>query len=171
MADTHLQIDQESLPPSQTPLLPPTHNNNKSHHRSRRQDQGTDLDQALKGLETFLTFLGFNQSSALSFVLSWTAFIVIGVLLPVVILELSKCGDCKKYQIKDFELDIVASQACLAAVSLACISHSLRKYGIRKFLFVERCAGHGMARFSHKYVQQIKVSFCCHLVSTTWCIW
>ncbi|XP_057984887.1 uncharacterized protein LOC110631696 isoform X3 [Hevea brasiliensis] len=74
------------------------------------------------------------------------------------ILELSKCGGCEKYQIKDFELDIVASQACLAAVSLACLSHSLRKYGIRKFLFLDRRSGPIMARFGHKYVQQMKDS-------------
>ncbi|KAF2292859.1 hypothetical protein GH714_029406 [Hevea brasiliensis] len=81
-----------------------------------------------------------------------------GVSLPVMILELSKCGGCEKYQIKDFELDIVASQACLAAVSLACLSHSLRKYGIRKFLFLDRRSGPIMARFGHKYVQQMKDS-------------
>ncbi|KAA8524809.1 hypothetical protein F0562_011232 [Nyssa sinensis] len=42
---------------------------------------------------------------------------------------------CEKYQIKDFELDIVVSQAFLAAVSLLCL---LCKYGFRKFLFVDR---------------------------------
>ncbi|XP_021635305.2 uncharacterized protein LOC110631696 isoform X4 [Hevea brasiliensis] len=158
MADPHLQIDQQSRPPVHTPLLPPTHNNTDNHHDGRRQDQETDLDQALEGLETFLTLLGFNQSSVLSFLLSWTVFILIGVSLPVMILELSKCGGCEKYQIKDFELDIVASQACLAAVSLACLSHSLRKYGIRKFLFLDRRSGPIMARFGHKYVQQMKDS-------------
>ena len=81
---------------------------------------------------------------------------LIGVLLPVALLVLSQCSGCDKYQIKDFELDIVASQACLAAVSLICLSHNLRKYGIRKFLFVDRFGGH-ISRFSLLYIRQIKV--------------
>ncbi|EEF47519.1 conserved hypothetical protein [Ricinus communis] len=161
MADPPIQIIHQP-PAIQTPLLPPTQNNNTNHHNHHHQpnqETNADLNQSLKGLEIFLTFLGFNQSSVLSFLVSWTVFILIGGLLPVLILELSKCSGCDKYQIKDFELDIVASQACLAAVSLACLSLNLRKYGVRKFLFVDRCNAHILARFSHQYVQQIKDSF------------
>ncbi|WCJ38708.1 hypothetical protein M5689_019751 [Euphorbia peplus] len=155
MADPHIQIITHQPPPlpAQTPLLPPTLN-----HRRRRPEQDTDLETALKGLEVFLTFLGFNQSSRLGFGLSWFLFLSIGVLLPVLILEFSNCIDCEKYQIKDFELDIVATQACLAAVSLGCLSHNLRKYGIKKFLFVDRSGGYALNRFSCHYVQQFKDS-------------
>ena len=59
-----------------------------------------------------------------------------------------------KYQKKDFELDIVALQACLAAVSLLCLSHNLRKYGIRKFPFVDRSSGQ-MVRFRDEYENKI----------------
>lgn len=159
MADPHIQI-QTDPPPAQTPLL---NNSNQNHTQLPQQQQQenqipeTDLDRTLQKLEYFLTFLGFNHSSVLSFVLSWTAFVVTGVLVPVVILELSNCPGCEKGQIKDFELCIVASQACLAAISLICMSHNLRKYGIRKFLFVDRHSGH-MERFHYQYIQQIKVS-------------
>lgn len=138
------------FPPStaQTPLL------DSNHHE---ENQSTDLDGALEWLETFLTFLGFNQSSALSLSLSWAAFVGIGVLLPILVLEFSQCSDCQKYQIKGFEIGIVVSQACLAAVSLVCLSHNLRKYGIRKFLFVDRFSGH-TERLGDQYVKQIKES-------------
>ncbi|KDP26769.1 hypothetical protein JCGZ_17927 [Jatropha curcas] len=160
MADPHIQIDQPPLVPAQTPLLPPTQNNIQHHLNHRRStNQETDVDKFLGGLEAFLTILGFNQFSVLSFVISWTAFILIGVVVPVLILELSKCGgDCNQYQIKDFELEIVASQACLAAVSLGCVSHNLSKYGLRKLLFVDRCNVHTMARFSLLYIRQLKDS-------------
>ncbi|KAL5760111.1 hypothetical protein ACOSP7_018610 [Xanthoceras sorbifolium] len=164
MADLHERI-QTDPPPAQAPLLNSNQNHNHNHtqqHQQRQnqnqnQNQITDLDQTLEKLETFLSFLGFNQSSVLSFVLSWSAFIVIGVLLPVVILELSNCPGCEKGQIKNFELDMVASQACLAAVSLLCLSHNLRKYGIRRFLFVDRYRGQ-VSRFRNQYIQQIKGS-------------
>uniref|UniRef100_A0A2P2JE54 Uncharacterized protein MANES_13G016400 n=1 Tax=Rhizophora mucronata TaxID=61149 RepID=A0A2P2JE54_RHIMU len=144
MADTHIPIE-----PSLTPLLIPT----PQRQDQRRQE---DLDRVLRRLEVFLLLLGFNQSSVLSFSLSWLAFVLVGVLLPVTIFEVSKCAGCAKYQIKKFELDIVASQACLAAAALFCISYNLRKYGIRKFLFVDKSCGQH-AHFTHQYIQQIKV--------------
>lgn len=152
MAD--IQINAEESP-TQTPLLVPIQNNNHNHQvPQQEQNEETQLDQTLKKLETFLTLLGFNQSSWLSIALSWIAFLLIGVVLPVVALEQSKCSGCELYQIKNFELDIVASQACLAAVSLLCLSHSLRKYGIRRFLFVDRFNGK-MAQLHDDYVKQI----------------
>ncbi|KAF2580095.1 hypothetical protein F2Q68_00005942 [Brassica cretica] len=57
------------------------------------------------------------------------------------VLELGPCKDCERYQYKSFELNIVVSQACLAGVSLLCVSHNLRKHGIRKFLFVDQLSG------------------------------
>ncbi|GLU06179.1 hypothetical protein SLE2022_232320 [Rubroshorea leprosula] len=122
-----------------------------------RENRSTDLDRVLDRLEKFLTFLGFKQSSALSFSLSWAGFVVVGVLLPVLMLEFSQCSGCDKYQITNFELDIVASQTCLAAISLLCLSHNLRKYGLRKFLFVDRSFGH-VASLNDLYIKQIKGS-------------
>jgi hypothetical protein len=158
MADLHVVHTED--PPAQTPLL----NSKKNHTRQEpQQEEGqneeTHLEQSLEKLEKFLTFLGFNQSSLWSSALSWVAFLLIGVALPVVVLELSDCSDCEEYQIKSFEMEIVASQACLAAVSLLCLSHNRRKYGIRRFLFVDRFNGQ-MARFRDDYDKQIWVSIC-----------
>ncbi|CAL9030818.1 unnamed protein product, partial [Prunus brigantina] len=44
-----------------------------------------------------------------------------------------------------------------AAISLVCISYNLRKYGIRKFLFVDRYHGHKL-QYRDEYIQQINVS-------------
>ncbi|XVE92198.1 hypothetical protein REPUB_Repub01dG0076400 [Reevesia pubescens] len=161
MGDSQVQTDIEQPPPAQIPLLNSNHQHDTVQNQQQRRQQevrtGNDLDDSLEKLEMFLTFLGFNQSSWLSFSLSWAAFSVVGVLVPVLVLELSKCDDCETYQIKNFEIDIVVSQACLAAVSLFCVSFNLRKYGIRRFLFVDRYGGQ-MARFSNLYVKQISDS-------------
>ncbi|KAJ8773593.1 hypothetical protein K2173_005839 [Erythroxylum novogranatense] len=155
MADNHVQPDQSST--AQTPLLNSTQNQN--HQRPPRSQErvkdNVDLDGVLQKLEAFLTFLGFNQSSILRSLLSWVAFFLVGLLLPIGMLELSSCSDCEMYQIKDFELDIVALQACLAAVSLFCLSLNLRKYGVRRFLLADRYSSR-MTHSSGQYVQQIK---------------
>ncbi|KAK4721339.1 hypothetical protein R3W88_011572 [Solanum pinnatisectum] len=145
----HVQ-ESESQEQEQTPpLLKPQENGNRNH-----DVDDTDLDKTLQKLELFLTLLGFNQSSVLSFVLSWIFFLLLGILVPMVMLEVS---NCQNPQIKSFEFDILVSQALLAAASLLCLSHNLRKYGIRKFLFVDRYTGH-IERFSDQYHKKISDS-------------
>ncbi|XP_059308417.1 uncharacterized protein LOC132059707 isoform X2 [Lycium ferocissimum] len=147
---------QQQQQQQQVPLLKSEHTQNHEIQENGNHDD-TDLDKTLQKLELFLTLLGFNQSSVLSFVLSWVFFLLLGVVLPVVILELNNCPGCESGQIKSFELDILISQALLAAASLLCLSHNLRKYGIRKFLFVDRYSGH-MERFSEQYHKKISDS-------------
>ncbi|EXB94980.1 hypothetical protein L484_006745 [Morus notabilis] len=159
MADPHApKKDSPPTPTDQTPLLNSSQNHREEQSGGSRREENDDLSQTLERLDKFLTFLGFNQSCLLSLVLSWAAFLLIGVLLPVLVLEFSGCPGTEKYQIKEFELDIVASQACLAAVSLLCVSHNLRKYGIRRFLFVDRHTGY-MLRLKDDYINQISGSF------------
>ncbi|KAJ4960930.1 hypothetical protein NE237_020840 [Protea cynaroides] len=148
----HLRL--ETLEPSaHTHLL-----DLEASQQAQEEENDTDLDQTLQRLETFLCFFGFHQSSQLSFLLSWSTFILLGVAVPVLILELSTCSDCEKYQIFEFELDAIVAQSCLAAVSLGCISYNLRKYGIRDFLFVDRYHGH-MRSFSKEYIDKIQGFF------------
>ncbi|KAF8378129.1 hypothetical protein HHK36_029466 [Tetracentron sinense] len=151
MADPHIQTEE---PPEQIPLI----DQEQTPEEKQEEENDTHLDQTLQRLETFLCFFGFRQSSLLSFLLSWAALFLVGVTVPVLILEISYCSGCEKYQINKFELHILASQACLAAVSLLCVSHKLRKYGIRKFLFVDRYHGH-MIRFRKEYIEKIEGFF------------
>ncbi|KAF4351287.1 hypothetical protein G4B88_017785 [Cannabis sativa] len=60
-----------------------------------------------------MALLGYNQACYLSLALSWTVFLVIEVLVSVLVIEFSDCPSCEKYQIKNFELQMVATQACL----------------------------------------------------------
>ncbi|XP_058192674.1 uncharacterized protein LOC131309962 isoform X1 [Rhododendron vialii] len=162
MADPHHLLTEPSNPQiqnqnqAQTPLLNTTDQTQENPEES--SDCDPHLDKNLQKLELLLALLGFDQSSALRFGASWIAFLLIGVALPLAALELFDCSDCEKYQIKVFELEIVASQSCLAVVSLLCLSHNLRKYGIRTFLFVDRCSGQ-MDRFGDQYTQKISDSF------------
>ncbi|KAL7610482.1 uncharacterized protein LOC111881546 [Lactuca sativa] len=161
------QIEQESkeeTPPIKTPLLPlipdQTQNLNEEdeEHKEDDEEEETRLDKSLQRLKLILILLGFDQTTVLRFGISWVTFLVIGVAVPVIVLWLTtNCVNCDLYQIKGFELIIVASHACLAAVSLLCLSHNLRKYGLRKFLFVDQYSGH-VERFSKEYIQKISES-------------
>lgn len=153
---------------AQTPLV--TSNSNQNDVESAQQQQQrndhqnhddeseeTHLDRMLTRIETFLAFIGFEQSSWWTFALSWTSFSLFGVAVPVVALFAGDCSDCEDYQRKDFEVEIVAFQACLAAVSLFCLSQNLRKYGLRRFLFVDRYSGK-LLSLHDRYIKQVSVS-------------
>ncbi|KAK4283482.1 hypothetical protein QN277_000428 [Acacia crassicarpa] len=155
---------QTEPPHVQTPLV--TSNSNQNDVEAGDQRQGDDhdepeetqLDRMLSRIETFLALIGFEQSSWLSFALSWTSFIVVGVVVPLVALLAGECSACEDYQRKDFEIEIIAFQACLAAVSLFCLSQNLRKYGLRRFLFVDRYSGK-LVSLHERYVKQVLESF------------
>lgn len=160
MAEGHIliEVEESRIPLENTPLLKNLDETLQSNHPDvRENDKETLLDKTLQRLELFLSLLGFNQSSIGNFLVSWGVFLVIGVLLPVMMLELSNCPGCEKGQIKSFEIGIVVSQASLASSAMICLSHNMRKYGVRKFLFVDRHSGH-VERFSGQYVQKISVS-------------
>ncbi|KAL2465442.1 Protein of unknown function (DUF3537) [Abeliophyllum distichum] len=126
----------------------------------------TEIDNSLKALEKFLGFVGFCQYTFLSTALSWFVFILLAVGLPVITIQFSYCSNCEKYEIKSFELKILVSQTVVAAISLLCISHILRKYGVRKMLFVDQCHGH-LSQFRHLYLQKIRVFYC---LLTSWAV-
>ncbi|XP_050376021.1 uncharacterized protein LOC126793518 [Argentina anserina] len=117
-------------------------------------DDDTIVDLTLSRFETFLRLFGFCQYSFWSFSLSWLIFLLVVVALPVLLIVVFHCPSCDKYQIKSFELEILVCQSLVAAVSLLCISHNLRKYGVRRFLFVDRYHGH-MTQFHDEYIQKI----------------
>ncbi|TKY59871.1 hypothetical protein E2542_SST16965 [Spatholobus suberectus] len=162
----NLQIQTEEPPESQTPLLTSNegvengddnNENKKEDGDGENEEDESEVEESLARLERFLTALGFNQNSALSLVVSWSVFAAVGVVLPLVALSMCECQECERYEIQSFEMVIVAFQASLAAVSLLCLSHNLRKYGLRRFLFVDRYSGQ-MRCFYRDYVAQISGS-------------
>ncbi|KAK1433900.1 hypothetical protein QVD17_10818 [Tagetes erecta] len=113
-----------------------------------------DLELALNKLESYLTFFGFCQYSSLKTVVSWLLFFIIGVIVPVLLIVFPFCSDCSEYQIKKFELQILVSQAVVAAISLFFVSHNLRKYGVRKLLFVDHYDAYAVM-YRQLYIQKI----------------
>lgn len=125
---------------------------------SEDQEDEANLSRSLNHLETFLRVFGFCQYSFLSIILSWLSFLLLGIALPAVMIKyLSYCTDCEKYQINTFEIQVLVFQSLVATISLVYISHNLRKYGARKFLFVDRYHGH-LVQFRDEYVKKINVS-------------
>ncbi|KAI7748720.1 hypothetical protein M8C21_022260 [Ambrosia artemisiifolia] len=128
--------------------------NDPQHHQDE-EDMSNDLNGCLQSLDFYMLLLGFNQSSVLQYGFTWVTFVMVGIVVPVgVLLMPTNCLKCDLYQVQGFELVVVSSHASLAASALFCLSHNLRKYGIRKFLFVDQYNGY-VQRFSREYVNKI----------------
>ncbi|XP_020094562.1 uncharacterized protein LOC109714367 isoform X1 [Ananas comosus] len=135
-------------PPSRAPLLAPREN---------------PLDCALRRLEAFLALLSFPSSAAaprlpLRLILSAAAFVLLGVALPSAAFALSRSAAGGGHRIDGFEITVVVSEAAAAAVSLACVSRGLVKYGIRRFLFVDQQHGQD-DRLQKEYLRKIQDFF------------
>ncbi|KAF2314179.1 hypothetical protein GH714_023899 [Hevea brasiliensis] len=118
------------------------------------EQDGAHLSKSIPRLETFLRFFGFCQYSVLTFVISWLSFLLLGIVLPVFMIKFSASAYVEKYQINSFEFQILVFQSLAAAISLVCISHNLRKYGVRNFLFVDRSHGY-ITEFRDEYIKKI----------------
>lgn len=112
------------------------------------------LDESINKLYTFLRYLGFNHTSLYYTALSCFSFFMLSIIAPLLIIFYS---DCDKFQIRFFEIEILVFQAIAAAVSLFCISHNLRKYGLKILLFVKH---HYHQHLIHNYVDKLYVSIC-----------
>ncbi|KAL6175015.1 hypothetical protein ACLB2K_051658 [Fragaria x ananassa] len=145
-----------AIPESQETIIPLI--DSSETQPNTEPDDDTHLHHTLYRFENFLRLFGFCQYSFWSFSLSWLAFLLVGVALPMILIEIFQCANCEKYQIKSFELEILVCESLVAAVSLLCISHNLRKYGVRKFLFVDRYHGH-MTQFHDEYIRKINGFF------------
>ena len=118
-----------------------------------------NLDVALNRLERFLALLGFPDSpSRARLAASCAAFLLLGVAVPSAAICLSRCSQSRgdEYEVQQFELCVLVSEASLAAVSLAAVSRNLLKYGVRRFLFVDQHHGQ-VDRLQQEYVCKIQV--------------
>nr|GEU48039.1 NADH-ubiquinone oxidoreductase [Tanacetum cinerariifolium] len=89
---------------------------------------------------------------------SESVFVVIGVVTPITLIVYSFCSDCAKYQIRQFEVEILVSQGVVAAIALFCVSRNLRKYGVRKLLFVDEYDAYAVL-YRKLYIQKINGFF------------
>ncbi|GAY51026.1 hypothetical protein CUMW_131110 [Citrus unshiu] len=124
VTDTETEHNSSTI---ETPLITQSQEPEQEEEEELKDTQA-QLSKSLHRLECFLKLLGFCQCSVLSFTLSWLCFLLLGVSLPLIIINFSYCSNCDKYEIRVFELEILASQSLVAAISIICISHNLRKY-------------------------------------------
>lgn len=85
-----------------------------------------------------LRFLGLDQSSKFKVALSWIVFVLFTFIVPFVNLTSVSCPDCDPQHRHPFEGLVQIAETSLAAVSFVCLSHIVRRHGLRRTLLLDR---------------------------------
>ncbi|GLJ30087.1 hypothetical protein SUGI_0594980 [Cryptomeria japonica] len=119
------------------------------------RSEEADIDPALARLGKLLLFLGIDQSTSCRTLYGFSLFFVLGIAVPAVTIWATACTNCRKIVVTKFEVMVEISCSCLAAVSMLCMARNLKKYGLRKLIFVE--IHHPLVRFRYDFKTQIRV--------------
>ncbi|KAG0578780.1 hypothetical protein KC19_4G049000 [Ceratodon purpureus] len=85
-----------------------------------------------------LRCLGLDQSTKFKVGLSWIVFVLFTFIVPFVNLTHVSCPDCDPQHRHPFEGLVQIAESSLAAVSFLCLSHIVRRHGLRRTLLLDR---------------------------------
>lgn len=87
-----------------------------------------------------LRWLGLDQSTKPKMLFSWIVFLLFTFVVPFVNLTSISCPDCDSQHRHPFEELVQIAETAMAAVSFLCLSHIVRRYGLRRTLLLDRIA-------------------------------
>ncbi|CAI0382923.1 unnamed protein product [Linum tenue] len=112
----------------------------------------------LKSLRLCLKLLCVEDQSKLwTACLSWSVFFLLAIVNPIVSHFLLLCADCDQEHQRPYDSVVQLSLSVCAIISFLCLSYWSRKYGFRKFLFLDKLDDES-PRIRRGYQQQLKRS-------------
>ncbi|CAK9227282.1 unnamed protein product [Sphagnum troendelagicum] len=85
-----------------------------------------------------LAWIGLDQSTPAKVALSWFLFFLFTFAVPCFNFSVVSCSNCDKNHTHPFELLVQYAESTLAAVSFLCLSYTLRTYGLRGTLLLDK---------------------------------
>ena len=92
----------------------------------------------LKSFRLCLKWVCLDQSSLWKVGLSWSVFFVLAIGMPIISHFVLLCSNCDKKHQRPYDAVVQLSLSSFAAISFISFSSWARKYGIRKFLFLDK---------------------------------
>lgn len=109
--------------------------NNKSITYARSKSHAYD---ELRVFRRWLKWMCVDQSDTLSTVLSWLVFIMFAIVVPCLSHFLLACADCDANHDRPYDNVVQLSLSAVAALSFICLTGFVRKFGLRRFLFLDK---------------------------------
>jgi hypothetical protein len=140
--------------------LLPQNNNNNTNNKNRSKFFNRSVSHVNDELHTFRTYLRWmcvDQSNAFTATLSWFVFILLALAVPAASHFIIACRDCDAKHSRPYDAIVQISLSSVASLSFLCLSSFVRKYGLRRFLFLDKlCDESETVRMN--YMTQLNVS-------------
>lgn len=92
----------------------------------------------LNGFTSCFKWVCVDQSNLWWAGLSWSVFFLFAVVVPLASHFLLQCSSCDANHQRPYHVPVQISLSVFAAISFVCLLRWSRKYGIRKFLFLDK---------------------------------
>ncbi|XP_021849040.2 uncharacterized protein [Spinacia oleracea] len=122
---------------------------NKTYKRSI-----SHANDELYGVRSFLRYMCVDQSTLFTSILSWSIFFIFAILVPIVSHFYLSCPSCDAKHYQPYDAVVQLSLSGIATLSFLCLSKFVRKFGVRRFLFLDKLVRESNSVRSH-YIAQL----------------
>ncbi|MCO5550426.1 hypothetical protein L7F22_003912 [Adiantum nelumboides] len=112
----------------------------------------------LRRFRCSLSWLGLDQSTPFRTLASWTAVSLLAIAIPICYLVLVNTEASSLHVGHPFDRVVQTSEAALALISFACLSHNLRKHGLSGFLFLDQISVEPV-EVQNGYIGELNISW------------
>ncbi|XP_021759015.1 uncharacterized protein LOC110723912 isoform X2 [Chenopodium quinoa] len=108
-------------------------NEKKTYNRvlSHAQDE-------LQSYRIYLRWMCVDQSDWLNSIISWSVFLIFAIIVPAFSYFYLTCPSCDDKHRQPYDAVVQLSLSSIATLSFLCLSHFVRKFGVRRFLFFDK---------------------------------
>ena len=145
----------ENPPSSTSESLIPRTMNTKTKTLTRTVSHTHD---ELHSFRSYLRWMCVDQSDCLSSFLSWVIFLLFAIVVPAFSHFYLSCTACDAGHSRPYNAAMQLSLSSVAAVSFFCLSHFVKKYGLRRFLFLDKLVDDSDS-VRHHYTDEFNVSW------------
>ncbi|XP_052207696.1 uncharacterized protein LOC127811664 [Diospyros lotus] len=96
----------------------------------------------LHSFRTWLRWMCVDQSTTWTACLSWIVFFIFAIAVPCLSHFFLACADCDARHARPYDGVVQLSLSAVATLSFVCLSSFVRKYGLRRFLFLDKLVDH-----------------------------
>lgn len=112
----------------------------------------------LKSFTSCLKWVCVDQSSIWKAVLSWSIFFLLAIISPLVSHFFLLCSTCDKNHQRPYDTIVQLSLSVFATISFLSLSSWARKYGVNRFLFLDKLPEES-EKVKQGYAAQLRVCF------------
>ncbi|KAI9198949.1 hypothetical protein LWI28_024971 [Acer negundo] len=111
----------------------------------------------LKNFNSCLKWVCVDQSNLWRAGLSWSIFFLLAIISPLVSHFFLLCSDCDKNHQRPYDAIVQLSLSVFATISFLCLSSWSRKYGLNRFLFLDKLSDESQ-KIQERYADQLRRS-------------